>query len=974
MATQVWKISGLLKLGQFATDPVSAENGTIYYNTTDNEFRQYSNGSWSPVGSTVDLTPYFKHDGSVAMSGDINMDGNKVTGTVAGTTTGDGVEFDQFNTVATSISDHLSDTTDAHDATAISVTPAGNLASTDVQAALEELQGDIDGFVGGITDVVQDTSPTLGGDLDVSTYAIKNSANTTSLDMDDGSGKILMSSAVGIDLVADAGNGIIKLDGTVDMSGKKISSMAAGTLSGDAVEYDQLNTALADYLPLTGGSMSGNIAMVGNKVTGLIAGTATGDAVEYDQLGTALSSKADLASPALTGIPTAPTATPLDNSTQIATTAYVDAAVTAGTGITAVVDDTSPQLGGDLDVNNFDIYLGSKQIAQNLSQANLSFPSATSVRLENTPTGNNLTVDANGINVNADIIVGTNSVVYDNTGAAELSLSSSSAIIGTSGLANKVEVTNSGINIDANGQLITMFDDVDMSTTKKITNMADGTSAQDAVTKSQMETADGLKVSKTGDTMSGTLNMGSNSITNLAAGAVSGDAIEYDQFNTALSGKLDLSGGTMTGAIDMSANQINDMADPTLAQDAATKAYVDNAIAGLSWKDAVHVSSFGLGDISISSAPSSIDGHTLNSGERVLLTDQTADEDNGIYVFNGTGNAMTRALDANTWDEIVASVMMVQQGSTNAGTKFVNTNVAGGTLGTTAITYAQFSIAGTVNGTGTSGYNAYWTGAATLSSEQYVATTRGGFGADTSAFTGVVKSSAGTFSASAISNTDIDAAAAIARSKLASGTNYAWVTNNASGVMSESTVTASRAVATDANGLPTASATTATELGYVSGVTSAIQTQLNAKLENVVEDTSPTLGGDLDIGGYALKGTIKHSTATVSEYIQSEYIHNQTLAGSSTNVTLAALTQAYATFNALEFTYSAKEATSNKVRIGKLRVITDGTNIGISDDFAESSAVSVSWDASISGSDLIITYTTSTNNVVVKGDLKRFLA
>lgn len=42
-------------------------------------------------------------------------------------------------------------------------------------------------------------------------------------------------------------------------------------------------------------------------------------------------------------------------------------------------------------------------------------------------------------------------------------------------------------------------------------------------------------------------------------------------------------------------------------------------------------------------------------------------------------------------------------------------------------------------------------------------------------------------------------------------------------------ITASRALASDANGLPVASAATSTELGYLAGVTSAIQTQLNAK-------------------------------------------------------------------------------------------------------------------------------------------------
>jgi hypothetical protein len=44
----------------------------------------------------------------------------------------------------TDLSNHLSDATAAHAASAVSVTPAGDLASTDVQAALVELQGDID--------------------------------------------------------------------------------------------------------------------------------------------------------------------------------------------------------------------------------------------------------------------------------------------------------------------------------------------------------------------------------------------------------------------------------------------------------------------------------------------------------------------------------------------------------------------------------------------------------------------------------------------------------------------------------------------------------------------------------------------------------------------------------------------------------------------------------------------------------------
>lgn len=50
---------------------------------------------------------------------------------------------------------------------------------------------------------------------------------------------------------------------------------------------------------------------------------------EFNNLQTAVNTKADIASPALTGVPTAPTATAGTNTTQLATTAFVTAAATA---------------------------------------------------------------------------------------------------------------------------------------------------------------------------------------------------------------------------------------------------------------------------------------------------------------------------------------------------------------------------------------------------------------------------------------------------------------------------------------------------------------------------------------------------------------------------------------------------------------------------------------------------------------------
>jgi len=80
------------------------------------------------------------------------------------------------------------------------------------------------------------------------------------------------------------------------------------------------------------------------------------------------------------------------------------------------------------------------------------------------------------------------------------------------------------------------------------------------------------------------------------------------------------------------------------------------------------------------------------------------------------------------------------------------------------------------------------------------------------------------------------------------GTNSNTALNNnrvmvsASGKIAEATaITASRAVVSDSNGLPVHATTTATEIGYVNGVTSGIQTQLNAKLTATTEQFNAKL-------------------------------------------------------------------------------------------------------------------------------------
>lgn len=72
-----------------------------------------------------------------------------------------------------------------------------------------------------------------------------------------------------------------------------------------------------------------------------------------------------------------------------------------------------------------------------------------------------------------------------------------------------------------------------------------------------------------------------------------------------------------------------------------------------------------------------------------------------------------------------------------------------------------------------------------LSSEPFLDPVRGGLGVDASAFSGIVRATAGVFSAASnIVNADIDAAAAIARAKIAAGTANHVIINSGAGLLS----------------------------------------------------------------------------------------------------------------------------------------------------------------------------------------------
>jgi len=276
---------------------------------------------------------------------------------------------------------------------------------------------------------------------------------------------------------------------------------------------------------------------------------------------------------------------------------------------------------------------------------------------------------------------------------------------------------------------------------------------------------------------------------------------------------------------------------PSGSTDIANKNYVDTVAQGLDTKASVVAGT----TVNITlSGTQTIDGIVLVSGDRVLVKNQTAQADNGLYLC--AAGAWTRTTDMNTWAQVPGAYVFVETGSTLADTGWVCTSDAGGTIGVTAITWAQFSGAGsgvssiTFGSTGLTPATAT-TGAVTVAGTLVVL--NGGTGATTAAGarTNLVAAKSGT-------NSDITELYAL------NGTSYGVAYQNLSNQLimgsaltfNGTTLTSSDAAFTTL----TASSTTT-----LSGLTASTALALNASKQivsvtntgsgNNVLATSPTL-------------------------------------------------------------------------------------------------------------------------------------
>jgi len=147
-----------------------------------------------------------------------------------------------------------------------------------------------------------------------------------------------------------------------------------------------------------------------------------------------------------------------------------------------------------------------------------------------------------------------------------------------------------------------------------------------------------------------------------------------------------------TGNVDINSNKLTNVTDPTSAQDAATKAYVDAVKTGLDVKDSVKVAT--TANITLSGTQT-IDGVAVSADERVLVKDQSTGSENGIYDCKAGAWARSSDFDANS-EVTSGAFVFVEQGTASADAGYVLTTDGTITVGTTALSFTQFSGAGQI--------------------------------------------------------------------------------------------------------------------------------------------------------------------------------------------------------------------------------------------------------------------------------------
>jgi hypothetical protein len=159
--------------------------------------------------------------------------------------------------------------------------------------------------------------------------------------------------------------------------------------------------------------------------------------------------------------------------------------------------------------------------------------------------------------------------------------------------------------------------------------------------------------------------------------------------------------------LDLAGQRIQGVGDPTAPADAVNLQYLTNFLQGMRFKDPVRAAT--TANVNLAAPGASFDGVALNNGDRLLVKNQTAGAENGIYVFAGASSPLVRALDADTAAELRSAVVVVSEGTaTDPAGNLANADrawlqrVDSITLGSTPLSWIPLPGAGTTytNGNG----------------------------------------------------------------------------------------------------------------------------------------------------------------------------------------------------------------------------------------------------------------------------------
>jgi len=456
---------------------------------------------------------------------------------------------------------------------------------------------------------------------------------------------------------------------------------------------------------------------------------------------------------------------------------------------------------------------------------------------------------------------------------------------------------------------------------------------------------------------------------------------------------------------------------PGSANEAANKAYVDNISAGLNFHSPVHGASTsnlaanydnGTGGVTATLTADTnrawvgIDSHTTwDVGNRVLIKNQTSGLQNGIYVLTDKGVegtspwVLTRATDADNSPagELAYGDFCFVQNGGQAGFGFIINTSGTITVGTTAISYVQFNagqvvIAGNGLTESTPGtlvidttITADLSTSQTLTNKTINATsnTITVTSANVSDFNEAAQDAVGNAVGTGLTYTDSTGAISVTANTYDAYGSASTVAGNLSTHESDTTThgTTGNIVGTsDTQTLTNKTLTspkinedvavtaTATELNYVDGVTSAIQTQLDGKVDESLFDTKGDIlvasadntPAKLAVGtnGYLLTANssatngVEWAAAPVSLPTQTDqggkYLTTDGSTASwaslvvpittgtstvSSNTATTLDTTALSAFTSIEYMVSLKQG--SKIRTSKVIVQTDGTSVDMTE-------------------------------------------